>query len=292
MHTATGKKGRMSLVRYAALCVMTASLLLAASCNGDEEKEPVGLNPVIKNVSTVEKAAHAPSKREKDKPETASDKKEYPRRDERDGMCRVIELYGFDDKNVLAAMRKAPRHEFVPENAQRAAYRDGPLPIGHGQTISQPYIVAEMTRLIRLKEDSRVLEIGTGSGYQAAVLAEVTPHVYSIEIIKPLADTAAKRLEKLGDDKVNVRHGDGFYGWEEHAPFDAIIVTAAAGQIPPPLIKQLAPGGVMVIPVGGAFSIQTLMLVEKDSRGVVTSRSLMAVRFVPLTRAKEEEVSE
>jgi len=206
------------------------------------------------------------------------------RQDERDAMVKTIRSYGLTDERVLRAMASVPRHEFVPASRQNRAYADTPLPIGYGQTISQPYIVAEMTRLLDLRPDSKVLEIGTGSGYQAAVLTEFTPHVYTIEIIKPLADAARERLKRLGYDVVQVRHGDGYYGWPQEAPFDGIIVTCAAGQIPPPLIQQLAPGGRMVIPVGPAFGTQSLMLVTKDPDGTVRSRSLMSVRFVPLVR--------
>jgi protein-L-isoaspartate(D-aspartate) O-methyltransferase len=199
-------------------------------------------------------------------------------------MLEVIRSYGFTDKTVLAAMARVPRHHFVPASQQAHAYKDSPLPIGYGQTISQPYIVAEMTRQLQLTADSRVLEIGTGSGYQAAVLAEITDHVFSIEIVKELAVSAASALKKNGYASVQVRHGDGYYGWEEEAPYDAIIVTCAAGQIPPPLIAQLRNGGRMVIPVGKRFGTQTLILVTKNRDGTVESRSLMMVRFVPLTR--------
>ena len=206
------------------------------------------------------------------------------RQTERAAMVRVIRAYGLKDKAVLQAMASVPRHEFVRKGEQSAAYDDTPLPIGYGQTISQPYIVAEMTRRLNLTRESRVLEIGTGSGYQAAVLTEFTRHVYSIEIVEPLAKTAKERLKRLGYDVVQVRTGDGYYGWPEEKSFDAIIVTCAAGQIPPPLIGQLAPGGRMVIPVGPAFGTQSLMLVQKDKDGTVRSRSLMLVRFVPLIR--------
>ncbi len=205
------------------------------------------------------------------------------RQAERDAMVQVIRNYRLDDKSVLEAMAAVPRHEFVPSDESRRAYSDRPLPIGYGQTISQPYIVAEMTRLLKLKPNSRVLEIGTGSGYQAAVLAHFTPHVYTIEIVKPLAESARKRLKRLGYSVVEVRAGDGYYGWTEAAPFDAIIVTCAAGQIPPPLIRQLAPGGRMVVPVGRPFATQSLMLLEKQADGSIRSKSVMAVVFVPMT---------
>ena len=187
----------------------------------------------------------------------------------------------FDDR-VMAAMARVPRHEFVPEDRRESAYDNRPLPIGYGQTISQPYIVALMTDLLELEADHVALEVGTGSGYQAAILAELVSRVYSIEIIEPLARAAAARLDRLGFDKVATRHGDGYYGWEAYAPFDVIIVTAAAGHVPPPLIAQLKPGGRMVIPVGGSFLTQYLMMVEKDSQGRVTNRQILPVRFVPL----------
>jgi protein-L-isoaspartate(D-aspartate) O-methyltransferase len=196
-------------------------------------------------------------------------------------MIDVIWRHGMTDEAVLKAMAAVPRHEFVPPERSAAAYDDTPLPIGYGQTISQPYMVAEMTRLLRLSPDSRVLEIGTGSGYQAAILSQFTEHVYTVEVIEPLAREAAERLARLGYDRVTVQHKDGWDGWQEHAPYDAIIVTCAAGQIPPPLIRQLKPGGRMVIPVGPRFAVQSLMLVEKDQDGRISSRGLMAVRFVP-----------
>jgi protein-L-isoaspartate(D-aspartate) O-methyltransferase len=200
----------------------------------------------------------------------------YGRRDPVDGQ------EGFDER-VLQAMREVPRHRFVPEALHSDAYANQPLPIGYGQTISQPYIVALMTDLVDAKEDDVVLEIGTGSGYQAAVLAELVKRVYTIEIIEPLAYQAGERLAALGYDNVFTRLGDGYFGWEEHAPFDAIVVTAAASHVPPPLIAQLKPGGRMVIPVGGRFAVQYLLLVEKTEAGETITRQITAVRFVPLT---------
>jgi protein-L-isoaspartate(D-aspartate) O-methyltransferase len=199
-------------------------------------------------------------------------------------MLAVISGYGMKDPAVLNAMGRVPRHEFVPDKNRRRSYQDTPLAIGYGQTISQPYIVAEMTRQLQLTPTSRVLEIGTGSGYQAAVLAELTSKVFSIEIIEPLLDRARNALQENGYDKINLRHGDGYYGWPEAAPFDGIIVTCAAGEIPPPLVEQLAAGGRMLIPVGKRFGTQYLILVTKDRDGSVSSRNLMAVRFVPLVR--------
>ena len=184
---------------------------------------------------------------------------------------------------VLAAMERTPRHRFLPEDQLRYAYRNRPLPIGYGQTISQPFVVALMTDLLELKPGQRVLEIGTGSGYQAALLAELGMEVYSIEIVEPLAKRAAQTLESMYPEKITVRHGDGYHGWEQHAPFDAIIVTAAASHVPPPLIRQLRPGGRMVIPLGASFLVQQLVLVEKSADGSISSREIAPVRFVPLT---------
>ncbi|MDS4020774.1 MAG: protein-L-isoaspartate(D-aspartate) O-methyltransferase [Candidatus Competibacter sp.] len=184
---------------------------------------------------------------------------------------------------VMAAMSRVPRHRFVPDDQAPYAYENRPLPIGYGQTISQPYIVALMTDLIDPQPGQTVLEIGTGSGYQAAVLAELVGHVYTIEIVEPLARQAAERLETLGYANVETRAGDGYHGWPEAAPFDAIVVTAAASHVPPPLIRQLKPGGRMVIPVGAHFMAQYLLLVEKTVDGTVTTRQILPVRFVPLT---------
>jgi protein-L-isoaspartate(D-aspartate) O-methyltransferase len=184
---------------------------------------------------------------------------------------------------VLEVIAEVERHNFVPQEQVRYAYENRPLPIGHGQTISQPYIVALMTDLLEPAKDDVVLEVGTGSGYQAAVLAGLVDHVYSIEIIEALADSASARLQRLGYDNVTTKLGDGYYGWEEHAPFDSIIVTAAASHVPPPLIGQLKPGGKMVIPVGGRFMTQLLLLLEKGEDGEIVTRQIGAVRFVPLT---------
>jgi protein-L-isoaspartate(D-aspartate) O-methyltransferase len=187
------------------------------------------------------------------------------------------------DYSVLAAMHRVPRHAFVPTALHDQAYENWPLPIGYGQTISQPYIVALMTDLLAVDSDDIVLEVGTGSGYQAAVLAELTAHVYTIEIVKPLARQAAKRLAELGYANVSTRIGDGYQGWPSHAPFDAIIVTAGADHVPPPLIRQLKPGGKMIIPVDSGLFSQDLTLVEKMPSGAVETRKLLPVRFVPLT---------
>jgi protein-L-isoaspartate(D-aspartate) O-methyltransferase len=194
-----------------------------------------------------------------------------------------IEARDIRDPATLEAMRRVPRHLFVPENRRRHAYQDRPVPIGYGQTISQPFLVAYMTETLQPRPGMRILEIGTGSGYQAAVLAEILDEVFTIEIVGELARWGEANLRSAGYDRVQVRHADGYHGWEEHAPFDAIIVTAAADHIPPPLLAQLRDGGRMVIPVGSPFRTQTLMLVTRDGDDIVT-RSLLPVSFVPLTR--------
>lgn len=196
---------------------------------------------------------------------------------------RQIQNRGIDHQPTLNAMRNVERHLFVPRGQQGRAYSDGPMPIGYGQTISQPYIVAYMTSLIEPKPDDKVLEIGTGSGYQAAVLAEIVDMVYTIEIIPELANQARELLDELNYNNVEVITGDGYFGHEDRAPYDAIVVTAAAEYIPPPLISQLKDGGKMIIPVGSPFMVQTLMLVEKEGNKITTS-NLMPVRFVPFTR--------
>jgi protein-L-isoaspartate(D-aspartate) O-methyltransferase len=187
------------------------------------------------------------------------------------------------DPRVMAAMGKVPRHAFVPAIQRHKAYTNRPLPIGYGQTISQPYIVALMSDLIKPQAGDKVLELGTGSGYQAAILAELTGQVYSIEIIEPLGKQADERLSRLGYDNITLRIGDGYYGWEEHAPFDAIVVTAAASHVPPPLVAQLKIGGRMIIPVGSRFLTQQLVLIEKQPGGQLITWQILPVKFVPLT---------
>jgi protein-L-isoaspartate(D-aspartate) O-methyltransferase len=192
------------------------------------------------------------------------------------------------DPRVMDAMKQVPRHEFVPAEEQAYAYENGPMPIGYGQTISQPYIVALMTDLLNPEPGHVILEVGTGSGYQAAILSLLVKQVYSTEIVEPLATTARERLQRLGYTNVEVRAGDGYHGWVEHAPFDGIVVTAAAPSVPGPLVEQLKPGGRLVIPVGEPYSYQELKLVEKSEDNEVHTRDVLGVAFVPLTGEHHE----
>jgi len=203
---------------------------------------------------------------------------------------RLVEKYGAPplSERTLAALEQVPRHEFVPDSQKRYAYQNRPLSIGAGQTISQPYIVALMTDLAEVTKDDVVLEIGTGSGYQAAVLSELAGRVYTIEIVEELGRRAASTLERLGYDNVTARVGDGYAGWPDHAPFDAILVTAAPEKVPQPLIEQLAVGGRMIIPVGAENETQTLQVLTKEDNGQVSTSNVIAVRFVPLTRGSGE----
>lgn len=194
-----------------------------------------------------------------------------------------IVAQGIEDEHVIEAIRQVPRHLFVDEALRSMAYLNNPLPIGHGQTISQPYVVAYMSEMLEVEPGDKILEIGTGSGYHAAVMSELTPHIYSIEIVEPLGQLSAERYEELGYHTIENKIGDGYYGWEEHAPFDKIIVTAAPGHIPPPLMEQLKPGGIMAIPVGSAYQTQTLMKVTKTEDGNVRTERMLPVRFVPMT---------
>lgn len=206
------------------------------------------------------------------------------RREERARMVlEQIAARGVKDDAVLAAMQSVPRHLFVPSEQTQRAYADTPLPIGYGQTISQPFIVAYMTEWLEIEPGDRILEIGTGSGYQAAVLSELTPYVHTIEIIEDLGEQAIERFESLGYETIQTKIDDGYFGWSEVAPFDGIIVTCAAGHIPPPLIDQMNPGGRMILPVGGIYDVQYLVLVTKDDQGEIRSQTLLPVRFVPMT---------
>jgi len=206
-------------------------------------------------------------------------------------LVHALEADGISDSTTLAAMRAVPRHEFVPPEMREHAYRDEPLPIGHGQTISQPYIVAYMTQAARPRPGLNVLEIGTGSGYQAAVLAQAGCRVHSIEIVRELAEQARATLTRLGYGSVVVRHGDGYVGWSEAGPFDAVLLTAAPEAVPETLVAQLAPRGRLIAPVGEERGRQNLVLIEKDSSGVPHRRTLLPVRFVPMRRAAPEDTA-
>lgn len=195
-----------------------------------------------------------------------------------------LQSRGIRDDAVLEVMRSVERHNFVPENYRDRAYSDGPLPIGHGQTISQPYIVAFMTEQLQVSSQHKVLEIGTGSGYQAAILGELAKHVFTIEIIPELAEDAKNILNHLSYKNITVRAGDGYKGWPEEAPFERIMVTAAPTEIPQTLIDQLAPGGRMILPVGAQFLVQYLWVIEKDDQGTVTKEKILPVRFVPMVK--------
>ena len=212
-----------------------------------------------------------------------SARREDPALEKRLAMVRdQIEKEGISDSRVLSAMREVPRHLFVPPEYRAMAYESRPLPIGEGQTISQPYVVAFMTEILRLKPGDRILEVGTGSGYQAAIAAKLAGEVYTVEIFPSLADRARRTLESLGFRNIFVRQGDGYYGWKEKAPFDAVIVTCAGGHIPPPLLRQLRKGGRMIMPVGGPFMTQNLVFIEKRADGSLSQRNVLPVVFVRL----------
>lgn len=226
-------------------------------------------------------------KKEKPEAENASKEPVIERKDGYGFTRETISRWDVSDKVVLATMQKVPRHLFVPDNMKIHAYEDIPLPIGEDQTISQPYIVAKMTELLNLKGGEKVLEIGTGSGYQAAVLAEIAKEVYTIEIIESLAKSADERLKNMGYKNITVKFGDGYKGWKEHSPFDGVIVTAAPDHIPQPLVDQLKVGGRLVIPVGESY--QELKLITKNPDGSTTQRSIIPVRFVPMTGEAQEK---
>ncbi len=203
-------------------------------------------------------------------------------------LVRTLRRQGIEDDRVLEAIGRVPRHEFVGSDLRHEAYGNYPLPIGHEQTISQPYIVALMSEVLHLQPGDRVLEIGTGSGYQAAVLSEMGCEVYSIEIVAELAEAASKTLSRLGYESIHQRVGDGYLGWPERAPFEAVIVTAAPISIPRALVDQLAAGGRMVLPIGEQFGNQTLTVVQKDATGRVSTREIAAVRFVPMVKQRSQ----
>lgn len=271
---------RQILVPLAVVAVLLIGILLAMLDKRHVENVPF--------TSTAALDVESEGGRHNDEPSPRpSDSKPDP--DEREFIrlrSRMVEQQlvagGIDDKRVLDAMNRVPRHRFVPTHMRHLAYADSPLPIGHKQTISQPLIVAMMTQLSRPAAKARALDVGTGSGYQAAILAELVDKVYSIEILEPLANESRERLRSLGYDNIEVRCGDGYRGWPEHAPFDVIIVAAAPDHVPQPLIEQLAPEGRLLIPVGPRF-MQSLLVIEKRSDGTIRRRKVSPVAFVPMT---------
>jgi len=286
--------GRLKKWVYLALCLLIVPALFAIIFTVNCAKEP---EPFVASQDTeadTNQAPAEPNQQAEQEQKDPNDKKllrpdhKHPafteRIEERTKMVAwQIQARDVKEPNVLKAMRVVPRHAFIRFSEQRYAYADHPLPIGYDQTISQPYIVAFMTEALKLKPNSKVLEIGTGSGYQAAVCAEIAQQVYTIEIVEGLAKRAKKCLKELGYPNVFVRFGDGFFGWPDVAPFDAIIGTAAAGRIPEPLLEQLKPGGRMILPVEGSFGFQHLVVITKDKKGKISKKNVMPVRFVPMT---------
>jgi protein-L-isoaspartate(D-aspartate) O-methyltransferase len=259
-------------MRFALIGIAFLTALLLVACTSDSTPAPAA--------DTTTPLPEATSL-----PPTPTTKRTDPFERDRQAMVEEgVVGWGISDPAVIEVMGIVPRHEFVPDEFLSQAYRNHPLPIGFGQTISQPYIVALMTQALEVSQNDVILEIGTGSGYQAAVMAELVDHVYTMEIITPLAEKAAVTLDQLGYDNVTVSNADGYFGWQEQAPFDAIIVTAAPDHIPQPLVEQLKIGGRLIVPVGPVGGIQTLWLVSRISEDEVRTQNLGDVRFVPLTR--------
>jgi protein-L-isoaspartate(D-aspartate) O-methyltransferase len=270
-----GMKRIYGLIIIIAVILLTAIVSIRVWTSGIIVKEPPTYLELLRKDSSGQLRAQLFKERQK----------------ERDELVRLLTdgsgRQAVNDPQVLKAIGRVPRHAFVVVRHRERAYWDRSMPIEYGQTISQPYIVAIMTELLRLKPGDKVLEIGTGSGYQAAVLGEVTPNVFTVEIIQPLKTQSSELLKLLGYNTIHVRKSDGYYGWPEEAPFQGIIVTAAAGHVPPPLVEQLAPGGRMVIPVGDPYGTQRLILVTKDEAGNIQTEDQMPVRFVAMTGAAE-----
>ena len=275
-NTATSKKWM-----YLPLSLLILLLFLTIVFTSQNKEANTNQAPADANAKSERK--QKASKEKKAPPPEHTHPAFTERSKEREKMvARQIQARGVSDPNVLNSLRTVPRHAFVRSGDLRRAYSDQPLPIGLGQTISQPYIVAYMTEALKLGVRFKVLEIGTGSGYQAAVCAEIAKEVYTVEILEELAESAKERLKELGYRNVSVKAADGYFGWAEKGPFDAIIVTCAAGFVPPPLIEQLKPDGRMILPLGSPFGVQTLVLVTKDDKGNVRSKELLPVRFVPM----------
>jgi protein-L-isoaspartate(D-aspartate) O-methyltransferase len=277
----------------ALLLLFFTALYLFAVITSDSSRSPQTSASQDKNADPNQKPTDPGD--QSDREQKAPEQKKPPRpqhthpafkerkRDRKKMVDRQIQARDVDDPNVLTAMRTVPRHAFVRQRDERRAYADHPIPIGLGQTISQPYIVGYMTDALKLEPNHKVLEVGTGSGYQAAVCAEIARQVYTIEIIEELADSAKERLKELGYGNVIVKAGDGYFGWPEHGPFDAVIITAAAPLVPAPLIEQLKPGGLMILPLGSPYGSQVLVLITKAQDEKITSKRLLPVGFVPMT---------
>jgi len=270
--------------------VLLSLLLLVSFIVILVDKSATGLRPVFASEDKKADANQPSVQQQKDPNEGKPSRPDHKHPAFRERVKERIEMVAeqiqardVNDPNVLKAMRIVPRHVFVPSTEQRYAYADYPLPIGLGQTISQPYIVAFMTEALKLKPNSKVLEIGTGSGYQAAVCAEIAQEVYTIEILEELANSAKEHLKELGYKNVFVKAADGYFGWKEKGPFDAIIGTAATGRVPPPLLEQLKPGGRMILPYEDDIGFQYLVLITKDDKGNIRRKNVMPVRFVPMT---------
>jgi protein-L-isoaspartate(D-aspartate) O-methyltransferase len=285
----TGEKAetrRGPAMAVVVLCIVALILVFRTACC---EPTPRGVEDSGRTTPIAPQVADTEERQPSAVP-LSSPPRTTERAEERHHMVdRQIAPRGIDDQRVLEAMRNVPRHWFVPPSQLRQAYNDYPLPIGYDQTISQPYIVAIMTEMLELKPGEKVLEIGTGSGYQAAVLAELTDKVYTIEIVEPLAKRTIALLKEKGYSHIHVRVGDGYQGWPEAAPFDAIIVTCAPESPPPPLVEQLAPGGRMCIPVGSQWGGQQLILLRKEPDGTLTRKHVEWVRFVPMTGQAQED---
>lgn len=285
-HSKSAKKtASLLLLLFAALSLsvfITSDALRSGRTFASQDKNADPNQKPTDRGDQSEQEQKAPERKKTPRPQHTHPAFKERTRDRKKMVARQIQARDVDDPNVLTAMRTVPRHVFVRPPDSSRAYGDRPIPIGLGQTISQPYIVGYMTDALKLEPNHKVLEVGTGSGYQAAVCAEIARQVYTIEIIEELADSAKKRLKELGYGNVIVKAGDGYFGWPEHGPFDAVIITAAAPLVPSPLIEQLKPGGRMILPLGSPYGSQVLVLITKGKDEKITSKRLLPVGFVPM----------